>query len=67
MSDRQRYRLRARSDTQDHTLVTAAEEALYLAREHFARDLLARHVPGKVVERAKGVLLPKPPLQQWKM
>lgn len=44
-----------------------AEEAVHLAREAFAVDLLSRHVPGKVVERAKGVLLPRPPIQQWKM
>jgi len=38
-----------------------------LAREGFVKDLESKKVPHKVADRAKAVLLPRPPVQQWKM
>src|SRR4051794_7648829 len=49
------------------TVDLAVEELLPLAREGFVKDLESKKVPHKVADRAKAVLLPRPPVQQWKM
>jgi hypothetical protein len=49
------------------TVDAAVEQLLPLAREGFVRDLESKKVPHRVADRAKTVLLPRPPVQQWKM
>ena len=62
--DRARRRF---SEGTEASFDVVAEELVPIAREGFARDLTARQVPPKIAERAKEVLLPHPPKQQWKM
>lgn len=64
----ERVRRRAGSDAADRIeFDDVAGELLPIAREDFAKDLAAKHVPARVVERAKEVLRAEPPVQQWKM
>jgi len=49
------------------TMDVAVEALLPMAREGFVKDLESKKVPHKVADRAKSVLLPRPPVQQWKM
>lgn len=49
------------------TVDLAVEELLPMAREGFVKDLESKKVPHKLADRAQSVLLPRPPVQQWKM
>ena len=63
----ERVRGQVRGDDSRVTFDTASDQLLPMARDALAKQLTALHVPPKVAERAKDILLAKPPIQQWKM